>query len=92
MMDGMPGFGWAAFLPNRGLPALSSGSCTPPCRPFSHSGPAYAHKPPQLQAAAGKEHFPGFEGTAFVEEATHRVWCPAWERGQPPLPPLSHHQ
>ena len=96
-MDGVPGFRGAPFLPNTGPLALSSGSYDPPCGPFGSPGSACARGPPQLQAAAGRERFPGFEVRAFVEEATHRassraVSCPAWGRGQPPLPPLSHHQ
>ena len=89
VMNGVPGFRGAPFLPNTGPLALGSGRCTPPCGPFSRPGPARAHGPLQLQAAAGREHFLRFEGRAFVEEAAHRVWCPASGRGQPPLPPLS---
>lgn len=41
---------------------------------------------PQLQAAAGREHFPGFEVRAFVEEAARRVWHPAWGEGSLSFP------
>ncbi|CAM9199412.1 unnamed protein product, partial [Rangifer tarandus platyrhynchus] len=49
-----------------------------------------AHGPQQLQAAAGRERFPGFEWRAFVEEAAHQCGALLGGRGQPPLPPLSH--
>ena len=61
MMHRVPDFGGLHFLPNRGAPALSSGSCAPPCGPLSCPGLARAHGPMQLQAAAGREIFPYFE-------------------------------
>ena len=89
MMDGVPSFRGAPFLPNIGPLVLGSGSCAPPCGPFCRPGSTCAHRPPQLQAAAKREHFPGFELKAFVQEAAHLLCCPAWGKGQPPLPPLS---
>ena len=89
-MHRVPDYGGIHFLPNTGVPALSLGSCAPPCGPFSCPGLAHAHRPPQLQAAAGRERFPGFEWRAFVEEGTHQCGALPGGREQPPLPPLSH--
>ena len=36
MMDGVPSFRGAPFLPNIGPLVLGSGSCAPPCGPFGH--------------------------------------------------------
>ncbi|KAM9667847.1 heat shock transcription factor, Y-linked-like isoform 2-T2 [Dama dama] len=49
MMDSVPSFWGAPFLPNTGPPALGSGSRDPPRGPFSCPGSACVHGPPRFR-------------------------------------------